>query len=305
MNMPDNSRRFVVIFIVGALLPLFCCAQYDTVSKFRLPIEMDSFVVRSGFDINAFIRRMRNDTSFYKAFKNMRLVPYSAYNSIDVYGKSGTVVASLHSKTKQRIKNHCRQTEVVEQHTTGDFYKRNGDYRYYTAELYDHLFWAKDSVCNENDIVAGAMDERGRGQLEKSTYQLKRLIFDPGSKVSGVPFMGEHQSIFEEDEARKYDFKVQRDVYEGQECFVFRITPKAGYEHRTLYNELTTWFRGGDYSIIARNYWLSYNTLLYDFDVKMKVRTRQVGSKLYPTRIDYDGNWFVVTKKRERVMFFF
>src|SRR5947208_3641230 len=111
MNMPDIYRRLVILFVIGASLPLFSCAQYDTASKFQLPVQMDSFVVRSGFDINAFIGRMRADTSFYKAFKNMRLVPYSATNAIEMYDKHGSVVASLHSKTKQKVKDHCRQTE--------------------------------------------------------------------------------------------------------------------------------------------------------------------------------------------------
>ena len=147
------------------------------------------------------------------------------------------------------------------------------------------------------------MDERGKGQMEKSKYELKQLIFNPGAKVSGVPFMGDRASIFEPGEAEKYDFKIVQDQYEGQDCFVFKITPKAGYEYAVIYDELTTWFRKSDYSIVARDYSLSYHTLVYDFDVHMKVRTKQVGNKLYPTSIDYDGNWHVVTKKRERVKF--
>jgi hypothetical protein len=115
--------------------------------------------------------------------------------------------------------------------------------------------------------------------------------------------MGSRASIFDEDEAGKYDFKIIEELYDGLPCFVFRITPKSGYEHEVLYNELTTWFRKSDYSIVARDYSLSYHTLVYDFDVRMKVRMRQAGDKLYPTYISYDGNWHVFTKKRERVKF--
>jgi hypothetical protein len=298
-----NNTAFRFTFFIGALLPLFCFAQYDTVSVFKVPVEMDSFVLHAGFDVNAFIRRIKTDTTFYKAFKNMRFVPYEAVNAIDVYDKREHTVASLRSKTRQIRDKGCRRTEVIEEHTTGDFYKRNGDYNYYTAELYAYLFFAKKPVCNESELVNGPEDARGKGQMEKSKYQLKQLIFNPGSRVHGVPFMGDRASIFDEGEAEKYDFKIQRDVYEGLECYVFRIMPKAGYEHKALYNELTTWFRKNDYSIIARNYSLSYSNLLYDFDVRMKVRTKQVGSKLYPTYIDYDGNWHVITKKRERVKF--
>ncbi len=151
--------------------------------------------------------------------------------------------------------------------------------------------------------MADALDAQGKGQLEKSKYELKQLIFNPGAKISGVPFMGDRASIFDEGEAEKYDFKITREMYDGMECLVFRITPKSGYEREVVYNELTTWFRKSDFSIVARDYSVSYRTLLYDFDVHMKVRTKEVGAKLYPTYIDYDGNWHIFTKKRERVKF--
>jgi len=292
------------LLIAAVIFPVFLQAQQkDSTNIFRVPIELDSFVVKSGFDINVFIRRVQNDTTFYKSFRSMHLVPYTAVNNIAVYDKRSSVIASLFSRTRQNVSGHCRKTEVLEQKVTGDFFKRNGDYNYYTAELFAYLFFAKDPVCNETDIVAGALEERGDGQMEKSKYQLKQLIFNPGGKVSGVPLMGDRVSIFEEDEARKYDFKVVEDTYDGQDCLKFIITPKDGYENKVLYNELTTWFRRSDYSILARDYSLSYSTLLYDFDVKMKVRTREIGNKLYPVLIDYDGDWHVFTKKRERVKF--
>src|ERR1019366_6177144 len=121
-----------------------------------------------------------------------------------------------------------------------------------------YLFFAKEPICNETDLVTSPDDARGKGQMEKNKYELKQLIFNPGSKVSSVPFMGDRVSIFEQGEAEKYDFKIAQEMYNGQECFVFKITPKSGYERKALYNNLTTWFRENDYSIVARDYSLSY-----------------------------------------------
>ena len=300
---PERSLSFCLLAFI-LLFPAGLLAQnYDTGSIFKEPVSLDSFVIKSGFDVNAFIRRVRSDTTFYKAFRSMHLVPYDAVNDIKVYDKNDGIIASMHSKTKQKRDKGCRATRVLEENITGDFYNRDSSYRYYTAELFAYLFFAKQPVCNENDIVAGAMEVHGKGQLEKSKYELKQLIFNPGAKVGGVPFMGDRASIFDEGEAEKYDFRITQEMYEGHECYVFRITPKSGYEHMVVYNELTTWFRKNDYSIVARDYSLSYSTLFYDFDVRMKVRTTQVGAKLYPTYIDYDGNWHIITKKRERVKF--
>lgn len=292
---------FSAIFLTGTLT---CFAQqYDTASKFTAPVQLDSYVVKSGFDINAFIRRVRTDTTFYKAFKNLHFRAYTADNDIEAYDAYGKVEAGWQSITQQIIAGHCRKTIVESQQTTGNFFKKNGDYRYYTADLFAYLFLAKDTVCNETDVVGSGPEMHGSGQMAKSEYQLKQLIFNPGASVKGVPFMGDHASIFDEGESNKYDFAITRDTYLGQECYVFRITPKKGYEHKALYDELTTWFRKNDYAIIARNYSLSYSTLVYDFNVQMKVRTTVVDGKLYPTHIDYNGNWHVFTKKRERVRF--
>ena len=147
------------------------------------------------------------------------------------------------------------------------------------------------------------MDDRGKGQMEKSKYQLKQLIFNPGSKIGGVPFMGDKAAIFEPDVAKMYDFKLLSEDYRGVDCYVFKAVPKPEYKDDIVYNELTTWFRKSDYSIVARDYSLSYKTLVYDFNVKMKVRTVQVGNKLLPSHIEYYGNWDVVAKSRERVNF--
>jgi hypothetical protein len=298
------KKRWLCVLCV---LLLLCgngyAQQYDTASIFNFPIELDSVVISSGFDVKAFIRRVQTDTTFYKAFKSLHFVPYSAVNDIKVYDKDGKISATLHSRTKQHINNRCRTTEVLEQIVTGDIYKRNGDHNYYTEALFDHVFIAKKPVCNESDIVAGSLNARPKGQKEKSEYELKQLLFNPGAKVSGVPFMGDRASIFDEDEARKYDFKVTLDKYNSVPCYIFKITPKQGYESKVVYNELTTWFRKSDYSILARDYSLSYHTLVYDFDVRMKVRTQERDKKLYPTYISYDGNWHVFTQKRERVKF--
>ena len=115
--------------------------------------------------------------------------------------------------------------------------------------------------------------------------------------------MGDKASIFDDGEVGKYDFKIFIDTFLSQACYVFKIEPKPDYKNKTVYNNLVTWFLMSDYSILARDYALSFNTLLYDFDVKMKVRTTNIGGKLYPTTIEYEGDWHIFTKKRERVNF--
>ena len=267
---------------------------------------MDAVTVKasqSGFDVAAFIRRVQTDTTFYKAFRAMRTVSYRATNDIKILDKDGDNKASLYSHTTQTAAHGCRTMKVDDETTTGNFYTRKGAYNWYTAELYAYLFFTKGRICGDNDIIAGKMEPRQEGMLGKSKWQLEQLIFKPGSKVKGVPFIGERASIFEPDIARMYDFSLLSSNYEGESCWLFRAVPKKEFVSEVVYNELSTWFRKSDFAILARNYAVSYHTLLFDFDVKMKVRLQPVGARLFPVRIDYDGNWHVQMKDRERARF--
>jgi hypothetical protein len=295
--------RNVILYIL--LLTVATVRAQDT-SIFKYPIQMDEVVIsaaRGGWDVQGFIRRVQNDTTFYKAFKSMRVTSYVATNDIRMHNKKGKVNASLYSLTKQKAWNGCRAMETLQEKVTGNFYKRNKEYRYYTAELYAYLFFTKDTLCNQSDIVGDALGEAESGRIGKHKYKLKQLIFNPGSKVAGVPLMGDKAAIFEPDVAKMYDFKLASEEYGGEECYVFKAIPKAEYKSDVVYNYLATWFRKSDYSIVARDYSLSYSTLAYDFDVQMKVRMQQVGGKLLPVKIEYDGNWHVLTQDRERVKF--
>ncbi len=267
---------------------------------------MDDVVItatRKGWDLQGFIRRVRTDTTFYKAFRSLHLISYTALNDIKVYDKHGNVAASLYSKTRQTASNRCRSMEVLEEKTTGDFYTRRHKYNYYTAELYAYLFFTEGVVCGEDNIVAGMLNARGKGRIEKSKFQLKQLMFNPGTHIDGVPFMGDKAAIFDPDVAKRYDFKLTSEEYAGEDCYVFRAVPKPGEEKNVVYKNFATWFRKSDYAILARDYSLSYSTVVYDFDVTMRVRLTQIGNYLLPSRIDYNGNWYVFTKGRERVKF--
>ncbi len=55
--------------------------------------------------------------------------------------------------------------------------------------------------------------------------------------------------------------------------------------------------------IVARNYDLSYDAGVYDFNVHMEVQMTKFETYLVPKIIRYTGNWDVAFKKRERGIF--
>jgi hypothetical protein len=269
---------------------------------------LSDVVVRNNFNVPAFIEYVKNDTTFYKAFKNLRVLNFSSYNDIMLKDKSGKTKASLLSQTRQTYANGCRTMEVLEQKTTGDFFDSKGNYNYTTAELYASLFFTKGKICGQSNIVKGAdFSTRGKGGMEKHKEQLKQLFFNPGKKIPGIPFIGNKVALFDEEVSKLYDFKIDKRDYLGQTCYVFTIKPRenlsSGERSSIVIDEMTTWFNARSLEIIGRNYSLSYSAGVYDFDVDMEVQLERIGDLLVPKVLRYRGEWDVVFKKKERAVF--
>ncbi|HWI92600.1 MAG TPA: hypothetical protein VNT20_15090 [Flavisolibacter sp.] len=296
-------RSFLLIVVTA--FSLSCFAQ-DTTGIEALGKEtvLSEVVIRSGFDVNRFLQQIKNDTTFYKAFRTLHILGFTSFNDIKMRDADGNIKASLFSKTRQNRSNGCRTMDVLEQRTTGDMYK-HGDLNYYTAELYAGLFFTNGKVCGENNIVAGKQrDVRSKSGIEKHKEQLKMLFFNPGQKIPGIPFIGDKIDIFDPSISRKYDFSIDMDEMNGQQCYLFKIIPKENTDRDDIvFDNITTWFNAKTMEIVARNYDLSYDTPVYDFNVHMEVRMTKFQGLLVPSILTYNGNWKVAFKKRERGLF--
>jgi hypothetical protein len=294
-----------LLLIVVLVSSLSCFAQ-DTTGIEALGKEtvLSEVVIRSGFDVNRFLQRIKNDTTFYKAFRTLHILGFTSFNDIKMRDADGNIKASLYSKTRQNRSNGCRTMDVLEQRTTGDMYK-HGELNYYTAELYAGLFFTTGKVCGENNIVAGKQrNVRSKSGIEKHKEQLKMLFFNPGQKIPGIPFIGDKIDIFDPSISKKYDFSIDMDEMNGQQCYLFKIIPKEDTDRDDIvFDNITTWFNSKTMEIVARNYDLSYDTPVYDFNVHMEVRMTKFQGLLVPSILTYNGNWKVAFKRRERGLF--
>ena len=130
-------------YALGFLLLLYSTSafsQSDSAVMENLGREttLSEVVVRKGLDVTSFLLRVRNDTTFYKAFRNLRVLNFTSLNDIKILDKKGSIKASLSSKTRQTRRNGCRTMKVLEEKSTGDMYE-DGQLNYYTAELYAGL----------------------------------------------------------------------------------------------------------------------------------------------------------------------
>ena len=292
------------------LLPFLAVAQQkDTlVNAEGRQVTLTPVVIRSGTNVPGFIKRVENDTSFYKAFKNLRVLNYSSLNDVRMFDRKGRVESSLSSKTNQWASRSCRVTNLVEEKTTGDYYNAEGDCNYYTGELYASLFFSKDTVCGESNVIKDIrLSINGKKGLAKHKEQLKMLFFNPGKDIPGIPLMGSKVKVFDPAHSELYDFTIDIQEYNGKTAYVFLLKAKEDLsffkKDDIVIDEMITWFDYTSFDVLARDYKMSYNAGVYRFNVSMKVEIGKFGKYLYPKVIRYDGNWGVVLKGKERGLF--
>lgn len=281
-------------------------AQDTTVVIDEHRFTLSEVVVRNNFDYKTLLAQIKEDTTFYKAFRNLRVLGFSSYNDIKMLDRKGEVKASLFSKTRQNREEGCRTMDVLEEQVTGDFYDAKGRYNYMTPELYAGLFFTKGKVCGENNIVKGRnisfSDKKG---LDKHKEQLKMLFFNPGKKITGIPFIGDKLDLYDESAHKLYDYRLDVEEFHGNLCYVFSIQPKEDKvkSDRVVVDQMVTWFDMKTLEVLARNYSLSYKAGVYDFDVSMEVEMTKFNGYTVPKILRYKGNWNVIFKKRERAIF--
>jgi hypothetical protein len=96
---------------VSLVLTLFVntYAQDTTVIFENQKITLPEVFVHNNMDYPGILRRIKNDTTFYKAFRNLHVIEFSSYNDIRILNKkdNGTK-ASWYSKTIQHRRGGCR-----------------------------------------------------------------------------------------------------------------------------------------------------------------------------------------------------
>lgn len=286
----------------------FLTAQDSVLTIDNKAVTLKEVVVRNNINIPAFMKRVQDDTTFYKAFRNLKILGYTSLNDISIMDKRGKVAASLNSRTIQHVSNGCRYTEIAKETTTGDMYNRNHELNYLTAQMYAGLFFAPDTICGETNIVQGAsFSTKGKSGLSKHKEQLKMLFFNPGKKIPGIPFIGNRIALFDDEVAALYDFEIDMGSVRNNLCYIFRAKPRKDLseseKNRIVINDITTWFDSKTWEIVARKYDLSYNAGVYDFNVHVEVEMTKFAGYLVPAVLKYNGNWDVVFKPRERAVF--
>ncbi len=298
---------YLIVFITAGSSVLGQETGYDGIVK---AITLDSVMivaVKKGFDVNDFINLVKDDTSFYLAFKNLRRSAYFSDNQIRIYSKKNSFKASYKSTIQQSVKKDCRWMEVVSEDVEGSFNKKKGANKYYTAELFFYLFYTEDTICMTK-TVATDPKPNDVSKIEKHKQQLKALIFNPGSKIEGIPLIKKKLAIFEPAMAKYYNYSITSENYRDSiPCYVFSVVKKdnlgGSKDSRIVINELHTYFSKKTFEIVKRDYNLSYFSILFDFNVTMHMKLTKIKETLIVDQISYKGFWDIPLRKPERATF--
>lgn len=293
--------------LLAASLALLCRAigaQPDTLLRH---IALDEVVVSAqadGFDVEDFVRRVRTDTTFHKAFLNTRFHPHSVRSEAVARRKDERESAAVYRRAHLVRKGRGATLAMDSVSERGRLRDRKGRLRYLTIELYDDVFFPKGTFPADNTVAGRSLEPGGKGRVERHKAELKKFMFDPGTEVATVPFIGHKLALFSPALAPLYDFRIWADERGGRPCWVFSAAAKP--EHRdgkTVIKTMDTWFDQETYDVLARTYRIAHRSIILDFDITISVRNVRIGEALVPVRVTYDGDWDIPFQQREIVRF--
>jgi hypothetical protein len=294
-----------LIILPLLLLALSLKAQEKDIAKV---VTMDEFVVNAAiddFDVDDFISQVVEDTSFYQAFLNLKYFPHDIRGAMVVYDKDETQYATLQRKARQFLStDEIKWVEITYEKSNGRIRKKNGKWRYLTAEVYDDVFFPTHKHRVNNEMVQKEQELVSGSKIEKHKAQLKKMLFNPGQPIENVPFIGDKLAIFSREMVPYYDYSIfLYDYKDSIPCIAFSSYVKEGMEDEVVIRDMTSYFHRDTREVMAREYRLAHQTILFDFDIKIEVENAYEGRWLVPVSVAYDGWWDVPFKKPEIISF--
>lgn len=288
-----------------SLLLICIFVTTSSFSQIVKSVVLDSVMVQAvkrGFDVGDFIEMVKSDTSFLRGFRNLRNAPHEVKGFMTIYGKKKKISGTRYQLALQVSDGQRRWMEMQEEKVTGKFYNRKDEPGAYTAELFDDIFFYTDTlpVLPSSMSISAATNTNNSGNISK----LKKLVFNPGAEVEGVPLIGKRMAIFDDEMTRYYDYAIATANFKDSvSCYVFSCVVKPGAGDYPVLKSLMTWFDRKTFNIVYREYRYQHRGVLFDFDVTMKITMGYEKDKLIPKQILYSGFWDVPMKKQETVDF--
>ncbi len=283
------------------LFPIWAQAQVADSIATRIMLDTEVVVAaKKGFDVKKFIEIVQADSVFEQAFHRLRSVPYESTNEFHFFSRKGKEKASYESQVTQKsVGDGCVEMTLLSEKVTGNYYKRKKKHRYYTAKMFERLFYRKGRHCPSPKPTTPVEHSR----MEKYVQQLKKLIYNPGKEVN-IPLIGHKTAIFDKKMLQYYDFRIQSRRYKDDTpCYVFTAIAKPKHPNKTVIKYLEMWLDKAELGIISKKYHLKTQNLAFNFDINMDVDLIETPNGIVPSKIKYDGQWKAPMKRKEIARF--
>jgi hypothetical protein len=249
-----------------------------------------------------FIDAVMNDTSFYKAFQNMKNYAFTAENRIFTYDKKNKVEGKVYRRILHGSEGGKHKIAYTAKRDSGNVFKKNGKYQLYTAEMFDYIFM---NAYNSDFVKSEGTSAENKTKNEGYKAKLKTLVFTPGRKVSGIPFISSKTEIFGPELRQFYSYEFARGTYlDSIPVYRFKVKRKpSSAADDVMIQEMTTIFDVNNFEILGRYIDMKYSNMLFDFNVQMNIELNRFNNQLLPVKISYQGNWDIPLHKEERASF--
>ena len=292
-----------VIFI----LFLFTSALLNAQDTLMPVIFLDDVVIseeNNGFSVEDFIGYVKMDTTFYQGFKHLRYYQHSYSSELNIYNRKNNKIGSL-----IRFGTHFSDFQnawIVDDsiYFDGKIYKRNGDYKFYTLEAFDEVFFPKDTIRVSLEINKNENSDESQNMRDAKTIGFSIGTDNVEQSKGGAK---KKLAIFDIDMQKYYDYIISDTIYNGIECYVFTVKVKDNLEknqiQKALIRKVLSYFDKSNFNVIYREYQFIYSNWFINLDMDVVVHFDYMNSIHVPTDILYKGFWKVLFFKKEHTDF--
>ena len=259
----------------------------------------------NGFSVEDFIGYVKKDTTFYMGFKHLRFYSHDYTSELQIFDRKGKAIGILNKKGSHY--SNGKRAWIVNDSIfyEGKIFKRNGDYRYYTPEAFDEVFFPKDTITVSLKISEDKNKDESQNMRDAKTVGFSIGTDGVEQKKGGV---SKKLAIFDVEMQQYYDYTIGETIYNGRPCYTFSISVKDSLSKRdvkkALIRKIVSYFDKANFNVIYREYKFVYNHLLVDLDMDIIVEMDYVNGKHVPVEIYYEGFWDVMFFKKERAKFY-
>jgi len=257
------------------------------------------------FDVESFIHVVTKDSTFYQSFLNLKYYPHHFAGSMTVRNKKEVEKGTLKRTAIQTLDEGHRIVNVTEEEITGKLLNKKGEFNYLTAEMYDEVFFPKNPEKVGLSIESLEQAEEKGSKMDKYKSQVKKMMFNPGSEINSVPFIGHKMAIFSEEMVKYYDYHISSGYTKDSiYCYIFDVTAKPEFRQgATVIKHMKSYFDKESLNVMDREYQLQYKSPIMDFNIFMEVKNTFLAGHLIPKYVRYDGQWDIPFKKAEIIKF--